>query len=332
MSRHSTKWYWSRCLLAAGLFGLAACGGGGGSDGGDDDTTGDDPAPMLPANLSFSGGLSDGVPMTLSVDGMNLSVTGFGFRGTWDRTANRYVLPANETFLNVDLGLSGVLATGVTATASWVGVAPPAQSGTISAQSLVDNFETPLFTGIASMTVLSESVVRLSWTGTVPPTMLDYSWDTFLDADLPQDWQGGIQAGVAVLAMHIDKVQMALDLFVFVNAQDTQLAAAGVAGVTTACAGGTGTRQVVWNDANRDGALGPADGFTVTYANCLVDLPGDIDQRLDGRVVISGYIENSAPFSVGGRADFVTLQQTETDVEALTLSTTGSIQVFVSGS
>ena len=88
---------------------------------------------------------------------------------------------------------------------------------------------------------------------------------------------------------------------------------------------------MVWNDTNRDGALGPGDGFTVTFSNCLVDLPGDIDQRLDGRLVISGYIENSSPFSVGGRVDLVDLKQTETDAEAMALSTTGSLQLFVSG-
>jgi hypothetical protein len=286
----------------------------------------------MPASLAFTGGLTEGVAMAISADTMELPITVFDFNGTWDRTANRYTLPANGTVVHVDLGPRGVLATGVTATASWVGIPPPAQSGTLSAESRADGSGTPLFAGLATMTVLPDpALVRLSWNGTTPPTTADYSWDGFLDALLPTDWQQGLQLGVALFASGVEKVQLALDQFVFINAHDAQLAGAGAAGVTQACASSTGTRTVVWNDANLDGALGPGDGFTVTFAGCRIDLPGDLDEVLDGKIVISGYIENASPFSVGGRVDFIGLKQTETGPQALSVSTTASLQLFVTG-
>jgi len=316
--RHPWKLVASAIVLAV----LQACGGGGGGDGGDGNgAPGDDSAPTMPTTLAFSGGLIDGVPMAVSAAGQSLSVTSFGFKGTWDRTANRYTLPANETFLSVN---SEALGARVTAAASWVGFAPPVESGTLSAQS-------PLFTGIAAMTALSDTQVQLSWTGTTPTTTVNYSWDTFLNELLPTDWEIGIQAAFGAAAHGVEKVQFALDQFVFINTYDAQLATAGAAGVTQACAGGAGTRKVVWSDTNGDGALGPGDGFSVTFASCRIDMPGDIDQVLDGQIVISGYIENSSPFSVGGRVDFVGLRQAETDVQGISLSTTGSMQLFISG-
>jgi hypothetical protein len=322
---------WKFVASAAALAVLSACGGGGGDGGDDGGATSDDQAPPLPARLTFSGTLIDGVPMVVSAAGQGLPVSGFGFKGSWDRTANRYTLPANETFLNIDLGLSGVLTVGVTSTASWIGSVPPVESGTVSAQSIVDAFETPLFTGIASATALSSVAVQTSWNGTSPPTTYTYTWDAFIDGMLPTDWETGVQVGFALLAHGVEKLQFAIDQFVFINAHDAQLASAGAAGVTQACAGGVGTRKVVWNDANRDGALGPGDGFGVTFANCRIDLPGDIDQLLDGQIVISNYIENASPFSVGGRVDIVGLQQTETGPEGLSLSTAGSFHFFIGG-
>jgi len=324
--RHPWKYVASAVALAA----LLACGGGGGGDGGDGNgVPGDDPAPTLPTTLAFSGALIDGVPMVVTAEGQSVPIAVFRFRGTWDRTANRYTLPANDTVLNTDLGQSGVLAAGVSATASWVGFAPPMESGTISAQSLVNASQTPLFTGTASATAVSSITVQTSWNGTTPPTTFNYSWDAFLNDFLPTDWETGVQMGFAVLAHGVEKVQYVLDQFVFINAQDAQLASAGTAGLTQACAGGAGTRKMVWNDTNRDGALGPGDGFTVTFASCRIDMPGDIDQVLNGQIVISNYIENASPFSVGGRVDLVGLQQTATGPGGLSISTTGSIQLFI---
>jgi hypothetical protein len=321
---------WKLVASAAALAVLQACGGGGGGDGGGDNGgTTDDSAPALPTNLTFSGGLIDGVPMVVTAEGQSLPIGGFRFKGTWDRTANRYTLSPGDTSTNLDLGQSGVLAAGVTATASWVGFAPPMEAGTISVQSLANASQTPLFTGTASATVVSNTTVQTSWNGTTPRTTFNYSWDDFLNNILPTDWETGVQMGVAVLAHGVEKVQYAIDQFAFVNANDAQLKSAGTAGITQACAGGTGTRKVVWNDANGDGMLGPSDGFTVTFANCRIDIAGDIDQLLNGQIVISNYIENASPFSVGGRVDLVGLQQTETGIGGLSISTTGSIQIFI---
>jgi hypothetical protein len=326
--RRKTRTWTQGALALAIAAALAACGGDGG--GGVDDN-GDDPAPTLPATLAFGGGLVDGSRLVITVEGLvNLPISGFGFRGTWDRTANRYTLPANETALTTDLGPAGTLAARVTATAAWVGAVPPASSGTVSAQALAGSAGVPLFTGTASVTALSDTQVRLTWDGTAPPTTIDASWDGFIDGDLTTDWESGIQSAFGMLALGVEKVQLALDQFVFINGNDAALARAGAAGVSQACAGGNGSRKVVWNDANGDGALGPGDGFTVVFSGCVLDMPGDIDQRLDGRIVISNYLENASPVSVGGRVDFVALQQTETGSGGFSLSTSGSVQLILS--
>jgi hypothetical protein len=324
----NSAWFWTRCAAAASVAALAACGGDGGGDVVDDG--GDDPAPSMPAIVAFSGGQVEDVPLTVSVGGLGLSVAGFHFGGRWDRAANRYTLPAGQTDVRVDFGPAGLLATAITATTTWVGAGPPS-SGTISAQSFAGTGGTPLFTGTASAMALSDTAVQLSWNGTTPPTTVNSSWDGFLGGDLTTDWENGLQAGVGMLAMGVQTLQLALEQFVYVNAQDAALKSAGPAGITSACAGGAGTRKVVWNDSNGDGALGPGDGFTVTFSACRVDLPGDIDQVLDGQIAISNYIENSSPFSIGGRVNFVRLQQTESDTGMLTVSTSGSLQLFLQG-
>jgi len=318
---------------------LAACGGGGGGGDSGGGAITDDPAPPMPTIVSFGIGTKDVAPLTFTVANVadvSIAYTLLGFNGTWNRTAQAYSLSGRTNVLSGP-NLFGDFVVQTIEPLTWAGDNPPG-AGKMEV----------LTVATSKYPLLLPVVTTID--GMAPPVLLGYGadtvrydWDTYLslwpDDTEPTQWRVA-SFGATALSLAIDRVRAVLDLMAFINGNDRAIAAAGAAGLETACSprpgATTGSRRIAL--ANPDGELNPGDGLVVTYTNCWIDDPtDDIDLLLDGTITMSGYIENASPFSTGfDEIHFVslTIWETETagglvNIDPDPIVVTGKLGLFV---
>lgn len=311
---------------------VVACGG----DDSDDVQVTDDPAPPMPATVNFSIGTKEAAGLTLTADELGVAYPSLRFNGAWNRTAQAWTLSGR---IGVDSGASlfGSFAAQIIEPLNWTGDASPT-AGRIE-------FTTP-----AGNSFFPGQTVQAAIDASALPVLLTfgtdsarYDWDSFEEI-WPDDTQADpwrlASFGGAATEIALERASAVLELMAFVNANDVRIASAGAAGLETACSprpgAATGTRRIAL--AAPDGELNPGDSLTVTYSNCWIDDPTDsIDVLLNGSLTLSGYIENSNPFSTGFdeiRFNSLSEQETFTSGQAVTVDpvsvvTTGTMTLFV---
>jgi hypothetical protein len=316
--------------IAIAVF-VAACGGGGDDGGGGSVDITDDPAPPMPTSINYEMRTKDAAPLAFSIDVISVSYPLLQFGGTWNRTADAWTM-TGYSGVNSGAQLFGNFA---------IQSVDPLQfsaDDTPTAGKL--EFTTPagnsFFPGErVQVTVGVNAVV------TYNQQTNTYDWDTFfmLWPDTTQHPSQRLASfGTTVSGLAADRGKMVLDLMAAINANDLKIS--GVDGYVTACStppgAAAGTRRIAL--ANPDGVFNPGDAVVVTYTNCWVDDPTDsIDLLWNGKITMSGYIENRSPFSTGfDEIRFDGLAENETETVGSTVNivqppivTNGTLTLFI---
>ncbi len=319
------------------LFGvfLTACGGGGGADGG-----GQQPPPPMPTSLNYNIGTVAGAPLVVAYPEGSATIDNISLTGTI-RTDNlaltsdpgsRMIIPdmtyqapgaSDNQFAPLGPWVDNQL--------SWGASGYPA-AGQLRIS--IDSARGDWALIEVDPSIPPAGGVRLTnYLGYTPVgAPVSFGWEDFLsvaDNVSAPLFQRKASLGFSGMAFSYEQAGTVIDWIAFVDndANVARLTSAGAAGVTENCdprpGAPLGTRKIVWNDDVANGAVGPGDGFTVTYSQCFVDDPGDdVDEILDGTIRMNGYILTDNPFAIGlAEARFENFSRTETHSNVVTTRT-----------